>query len=166
MILRELQEDDIDGMLEWMHDDEINRFFEFDAASYTEEDARAFIKLSQEQRNNKTTFHWAITEEGKEYLGTISLKNIDYKNGNAEYAICLRKCAQGKGYGVGATREVLRYAKEELHLHKVYLNVLEYNKKAVNMYEKCGFTYEGKSIEQVKIANQYATLLWYGIIID
>ena len=41
--LRRLEEKDIPGMLEWMHDPEVNRWFRFDAASMTQERAERFI---------------------------------------------------------------------------------------------------------------------------
>ena len=41
--LRKLEEKDIPGMLEWMHDPEINQWFRFDAEKMTAEKARAVI---------------------------------------------------------------------------------------------------------------------------
>ena len=55
-------------------------------------------------------YHLAITEDGQEYLGTISLKDVDLNNRNAEYAICLRKKAMGKGLAYEATQKVLEFA--------------------------------------------------------
>ncbi len=63
-----------------------------------------------------------------------------------------------------ATQEILRYAFEELGLHKVYLNVLEDNVRAQKLYEKCGFVYEGSAVDAVKINGMYKTLKLYGII--
>ncbi len=107
--------------------------------------------------------HFAFIDNN-EYLGTISLKNISWKNKNAEYAIVTRKKAQGTGAARKATEEILKYAFQELELHKVYLNVLETNKKAQHFYEKCGFLYEGIAKEVVQINEKYYDLLWYGII--
>ena len=43
------------------------------------------------------------SDQDDEYLGTISLKNIDLKNKNAEYAISTRKKARGTGANQQAT---------------------------------------------------------------
>ena len=83
--------------------------------------------------------HYAICDDEDAYQGTISLKDIDVENGTAEYAIVLRRQAQGKGYASFATREILRIAFEELGLHKVYLNVWKENAHAVGFYEHMGF---------------------------
>ena len=50
----------------------------------------------------------------------------------------------GKGYGTDALRVLLRYAFDELNLHRVSLSVLEGNERAMRSYEKCGFRYEGR----------------------
>ncbi len=89
--------------------------------------------------------HYAICDDEDAYQGTISLKDIDVENGTAEYAIVLRRQAQGKGYASFATREILRIAFEELGLHKVYLNVWKENAHAVGFYEHMGFRPESRS---------------------
>ena len=69
--------------------------------------------------------HFAIVDDkNDEYLGTISLKHIDYKNHNAEYAISTRKKVRGSGIAQKSTELILDYAFNNLDLHKVYLNVL------------------------------------------
>lgn len=159
-MLRRLEEKDAPLMLEWMHDSEINRNFQADFASATMESVLDFIRNSFHEENK----NFAFVDEKDEYLGTISLKNISLKNANAEYAIVTRKKAQGTGAAMQATQELLRYAFEELKLHKVYLNVLEENVRAQKLYEKCGFVHEGTSPDAVLINGVYKTLKWYGRI--
>jgi Acetyltransferases, including N-acetylases of ribosomal proteins len=159
-MLRRLEQKDAPLMLEWMHDNEINCNFQADFASSTPESVLRFISDSFNDENQ----NFAFVDENDEYLGTISLKHISYKNGNAEYAIVARKKAQGTGAAMKATQELLQYAFEELGLHKVYLNVLKENVRAQKMYEKCGFVYEGSAVDAVKINGRYRTLMWYGIL--
>ena len=77
--LHKLSEKDIPGMMEWMHDPEVNRWFRFDAEAMTEERAREFIAGSY----TKNTRHYAIVDESDEYLGTISLEEIDEVTGES-----------------------------------------------------------------------------------
>lgn len=158
-MLRRLEEKDAPLMLEWMHDSEINCNFQADFASSTLESALSFIKDSF----NDESQNFAFVDENDEYLGTISLKHISYKNRNAEYAIVTRKKAQGTGAARNATQELLQYAFNELGMHKVYLNVLEENLRARKFYEKCGFIEEGISKDAVRAGDKYASLVWYGI---
>ena len=94
ILLRKLQEKDVPLMLEWMHDVEIQKSFQKDMLSVTEEQALDFCRLSEipDGLSQGISIHFAIADEDDEYLGTISLKNIDILNKMAEYAISTRKC--------------------------------------------------------------------------
>ncbi|MEG0020954.1 MAG: GNAT family protein [Oscillospiraceae bacterium] len=158
MRLRELQQKDAQYMLEWMGDDEINRFFRFDAKSQTLESVEAFIKRAGEDR---TAVHFACVNDEDEYLGTVSLKKIDCENMNCEYAVSFRRCAHGSGAAEFATRAVLELALSQWGMEKVYLNVLASNERAIRFYEKLGAQYEGTAKRQIKINGQFSDLKWY-----
>lgn len=164
MRLRRLEKKDADGMLEWMHDPEIQENFRFDASKKSKEDVLEFIRNSQIEMIAGKDIHYAITDDLDEYLGTISLKGVDMEARNAEYAISLRKKAQGKGIATEATEELLRLAFDEYGLERVYLNVLAENKKAIRLYEKCGFAYEGEFRKHLFLKGEFRTLKWYGIL--
>ena len=106
----------------------------------TKADVLSFIQKAREIDKNKqgSSIHLAVTDENDEYLGTISLKNIDYKSKNAEYAISMRQCTKGTGAAYKATKQILDYAFNTLDLEKVYLNVLKEN-RAIAFYKKVGF---------------------------
>lgn len=161
MKLRMLEKKDIPYMLEWMHDPTINCFFRFDAESQTEESVNAFIEKS---RIDTTNQHFAVVDDNDIYQGTISLKNIDYDNEKAEYAVCFRKSAQGKGYSSFATKKILRYAFKDLKLNRIYLNVLKKNERANAFYKKIGFVYEGCTKEDIIINGEKMDLNWYGFL--
>lgn len=161
-MLRKLEEKDVDFMLEWMHDEAVNKNFRFDFASMTREKALEFIAGSFTEE----TQNFAFVNENDEYMGTISLKHISKEDKNAEYAVVTRKAAQGTGLAARATEEILTYAFENLGLHRVYLNVLEENGRANHFYQKMGFVYEGMSKEHLCIHGEYKNLNWYAILRD
>ena len=110
MYLRKLRKEDAPFMLEWMHDKEIQEVFLQDFSKSTLESSERFIEGAQDLSGSA---HFAICQEQDDtYLGTISLKNIDYGNKNAEYAISTRKIAQGTGIAAKATEELLKYVFE------------------------------------------------------
>lgn len=160
MKLRNLKEKDLPLMMEWMKDPTLTRFFTFDSDDITKYDVLDFIKKSEKDMKNR---HYAIVNENDEYLGTISLKNIDDMNKNAEYAISLRKSVIGKGVALIATKSILDIAFNELSLNKIYLNVLSDNIRAIKFYEKVGFKYEGEFVNHIIINNEYRSLKWYSI---
>lgn len=164
--LRELQKKDAVLMLEWMHDPEVQKNFQKSMQDMTLEDAETFCVNSNipEELQEGLSIHFAIVDERDEYLGTISLKDISLENRAAEYAISMRPKAQGKGYAQCATGLLLKKAFEEYHLHKIFLNVLAYNTRAIHLYEKCGFVHEGTDRKHVCIAGKYETWEWYGLL--
>ena len=154
-----MEEKDAEGILEWMKDPAVNCFFRFNPEKITRDTVMDFIRNSMTEENK----HYAVVNEKDEYLGTISLKNIDSHDKNSEYAVSFRKSAQGTGAAVFATKELLRIAFEELGLNKVYLNVLSENARANKFYEKMGFEYEGEFREHLNIKGIFKNLKWYGI---
>ena len=84
----------------------------------------------------------AIAED--KVIGDIGLGDFDRSSGTAWVGIGIGDPDfRGKGYGTDAMRIILRYAFEELNLHRVNLSVFEFNQRAIRSYEKCGFKYEG-----------------------
>lgn len=158
-MLRKLMEKDTEYMMEWMLDADITKNFQIDFSVYTEAKIKSFIKNSYSDENQ----HFAFVDANDTYLGTVSLKNISYKDKNAEYAIVTRKIAQGTGAAEKATRDILEYAFNTLMLEKVYLNVLEENVRANRFYKKCGFELEGRAKHHICINGVFHNLNWYAI---
>ena len=162
--LRKLKKEDAAGMLEWMHDPEVQKGLRMNAAKKTEADALKFIEEASTEPADGGSVHFAIVDEEDQYQGTISLKNFDFQSGNAEYAICLRGSAQHKGMAAQATREILCLAFEKYKLEKVYLSVLSQNAKAIQMYEKAGFVYEGERRRHLFLNGEYKNLKQYSML--
>jgi diamine N-acetyltransferase len=164
-MLRRLQLKDSLFMLEWMHDKDIQKGFRRPMLSMKEEDVNKFIEDANIQVDEGCSLHFAIVDDNSdEYLGTISLKEINLINKNAEYAISLRKKAQGKGIAFKATQELLIKAFDEYGLERVYLNVFSDNTKAIRLYEKSGFLYEGEFRNHLMVNGEIKSLKWYGIL--
>lgn len=162
--LRELNESDVEGMLEWMHDEEIQKSFRKPMLSYTKELTLNFIRNAKYELVEGGNIHFAIVNEEDEYLGTVSLKALDLISRSAEYAIVLRKKAQKKGYAKEATFQILAKGFREYKLERIYLNVLSDNMVAQELYKRCGFVYEGEARKSVQINGKYYSLKWYSIL--
>ena len=131
MRLRDLKQKDAPLMLEWMHDPTVVENLKADFLSKSIDDCESFIISAQKRNKN---LHLAITDDNDEYMGTVSLKNIN--NHSAEFGIIVRRCAMGKGYSKYAMNEIIRVAFEELDLKAVYWCVNPQNYRAVRFYEK------------------------------
>ncbi len=164
--LRELREDDAPLMLEWMHDTEVQKGLQKNMLSMQIEDAEKFCRNSKipNEIQSGDSLNYAIVDESDEYIGTISLKDIDLVNMSAEYAISTRRKAWGKGYAGQASKLLLDKAFNCYKLHKVYLTVLADNERAIHLYEKCGFKKEGQLREHILKDHKYIDWCLYGIL--
>ena len=106
-------------------------------------------------KNNKC---YVIQAVGGEFVGTAELFNISWKNRRAEFSITISPSYRGKGYGYDATRNILDIGFHKLGLNRIWLRVLEHNKKAIGLYEKVGFIKEGicreESLRRGRFINQ------------
>ncbi|MDN6147003.1 MAG: GNAT family N-acetyltransferase, partial [Tetragenococcus koreensis] len=101
-----------------------------------------------------------VHKETERLVGIVSLINMDYKNRSAECIIDIgAKDMWGKGIGSSAISLILEFAFLELNLHRVYLQVFSFNKKAIKLYEKMGFTHEGNQRQAL-----YRMGTWHDII--
>ena len=115
-------------------------------------------------REDNRCRHFAIDKKDTdEYLGTVSLKQIDQETGEAEYAISTRKKAHGTGAAFQATRLIWKVAFEDYRLRRVYLNVLAENQRANAFYRKVGYRFEYCEENAVEIQGVRKHLNWYAI---
>ena len=163
--LRPLKQKDCNGMLDWMHDPQINHLYTDKIRNATLESVSRFVEDAEKLMKQGITYHYAIVDERDDYLGTISLKNIEPVKG-AEYAISMRGTCHGKGIASWATQEILRMAFEEMGLHRVYLNVLADNEHANRFYVKNNFRYEGESKDCILADGKIRSLKWYAMLAE
>ncbi len=152
-VLRELKMEDAPFMLEWMHDSNVNQWFQVDFSSKSIEDCIRFIRAS---RLDTESIHMAVINDHEEYMGTVSLKDIDLVNGTAEFAIAMRTTAHGTGLAAKAMREIISIGLYQKGLQAVYWNVFKSNDRAIKFYDKSGY------LRCPPPANKPHTgLLWY-----
>jgi len=98
---------------------------------------------------------WMIEYESK-CIGSAGLHHISFSDHNATFAIGIWVTSlYSKGIGVEATNMVLKFAFEVMKLHRVELKVLDYNKRGIRCYERCGFRQEGILRENAYIEGEY-----------
>ena len=154
--LRKLNSSDAAAMLEWMHDESVVKYMNADFASKTQEDCLNFIESSQ---NDSKNIHLAIDVDG-EYMGTVSLKNIE--GGTAEFAVTVRSAAMGKGIARQAMAEIIRIGLKDLNLNKIYWYVNPENKRAVRFYDKNGYQRVDGS-EYITNEGSSSKYIWYRV---
>ncbi|MEV6912358.1 GNAT family protein [Amycolatopsis sp. NPDC051071] len=85
-----------------------------------------------------------LRKEDRVYLGDVVLSDFDGDNRSAAFRIALTgPDVFGKGYGTEATKLILDFAFDVVGVHRVSLEVFDFNPRARRVYEKCGFVREG-----------------------
>ena len=160
MYLRKLELKDAPLMLAWMHDRNVTNNLRTNFASKTLQDAENFIRCSWKDKEN---INLAIASDEGEYMGTVSLKNIE--NNAAEFAITVRAEAMGKGYSWFGMESIIEKAFNEYCLESVYWCVSRDNTRAVRFYDKHNF-HEALDIPD-KVLSRYEgidNLKWYSVL--
>ena len=134
-------------------------------------DTRAIKPLTREQAEKEfeqpvlpyEAIRWMIEFEGKCIGGTrLTLFDTDRK---ARFAIGIFNITMlSKGLGTEATNLVLEYAFNTLSLHRVELRVLEYNKRAIACYKKCGFVIEGLERDSALVEDKWESDVMMSIL--
>lgn len=133
MKLRPLEIYDAPFMLEWMHDINVTEKMRADFSKKNITDCNNFILNAM---NSENDLHLAVVNDLDEYMGTVSLKDINREDMSAEFAIILRTIAMGKGYSMFAMKEIIRVGFEKLSLDKIYWCVAKNNLRAIKFYDK------------------------------
>jgi RimJ/RimL family protein N-acetyltransferase len=70
----------------------------------------------------------------------------------------------GKGYGTDMLKLALQYAFTELNVYRLSLGLMDYNPRALRVYEKVGFRLEGRTRGDVHRAGKCNDSLWMSIL--
>ena len=86
---------------------------------------------------NKYTFF--IHDKRNRFIGTCDLNLMHACSSNAELGILIGAPYVNEGYGTETIQLLLKFAFDELRLHRVMLRLDLENERALHVYEKCGF---------------------------
>ncbi len=108
----------------------------------------------------------AICEQGSDrHIGNVQLLQIHPVHRSAEFSILIGEAGcRGKGLGTMATERCLQHAFEDLHLHRIWLQVRADNQPALKLYHRVGFVEEGRLRQAAFKQGQYVDLLSMGLL--
>lgn len=101
---------------------------------YTYEEEMQFIKSKIEKNDPMFSM---IEKDSGEFIGNIELMDVKDECGELGIAITAKK--QDMHYGSEAIRRIIEYGFCDFGLKRIFLKVYPYNKRAIHVYEKCGF---------------------------
>jgi len=91
-------------------------------------------------------------------IGEVVLNEMDGDGCNTRIAIFNEK-DQNKGYGKIALKEVLKLGFNELNLHRIELEVYDFNTRGIHVYKQLGFVEEGILRDAYKDENGYHNII-------
>lgn len=143
------------GAIIWLKDDaagELSTAASASAPSDAEKEAGNSTGIEEKKNNPPADFHttqpirsqWGIAI-GEVHLSNLSLDTAHHRR--TELGITILPGYQGKGYGRETIEWALDYAFRRAGLHRCRIRAFEWNEGAVRLYEKIGFTAEGRERE-------------------
>lgn len=153
--------DDIERYTEWVNDMETGLYVLF---------ASHIIDMNKERNIleyliQHDTVMAIIEKESNKAIGICGFHNKSDVHRSASFGIFIGdKNYWGHGLGTEATILALDYAFNVLNLHSISLEVVDYNKRAIQCYEKCGFRFVGRKRQALFMAGIYHDLIIYDIL--
>ena len=123
---------------------------------YTLESTRKRLQLMAENAKQDLDYLFGIFTNEDQLIGTINLFAV--MRGSIQSAFVgyfLDQRHNGKGYTTEAVKLIVKYAFEELKLHRVEAGVMPHNIGSIRVLEKAGFEKEGIARKNVKINGKW-----------
>jgi len=146
VILRAPTRADIPAYVRWFNDPDVTQFLGGNMWPMSQEaEERWFDRMLEKEVLVLAIETLPAAGQGGLLIGNCGLHDVDERNRRATLGIVIgEKEYWSKGYGTDAIMTLLRYAFDEINLHKVSLSVYDFNPRGVRCYEKCGFKVEGR----------------------
>lgn len=121
-------------------------------------------KLLKEIEDGKRFGFIIFDKNNNEFIGKCNLHTINKEEGSARISISIKEKFWNKGYGTEALSQLIKFAFEEIKLHRLEYGCYSFNKMSQKLAEKLGFKYE-KTIKNVKkIDDEYFDRVEYIMI--
>ena len=162
--LTALTQSDLPTVIQWHQNPEFLRLF--DALPAYPKTEAAVAQWIDDTNKATDAFLFAIRPlNSDELIGYLELDGILWTHRVSGVSIAIGEAKQwGKGYGYEVMQLVLRFAFDELNLHRVQLTVFCYNERAIALYEKLGFQREGVHREHLQRDGKRYDMYLYGLL--
>lgn len=107
-----------------------------------------------------------VLKETDRVIGTVSLRR-QYNDSGLDIRLisCIINPNQwGNGFAPEAIKTIIKYAFEDLNVHKLLGGHYSFNKQSESVNKKLGFVYEGTQRKVYKYKNQIVDALEYGML--
>jgi RimJ/RimL family protein N-acetyltransferase len=157
------REDVNENYRSWMNDPDVVQYLESRFRAYTIEDLIAYVdKVSADP---DMVFMAIVVKSGDIHIGNVKLGPINRVHRVADMGIIIgERDHWGQGYATEAIQLMVRYAFDQLNLHKVTAGIYANNTGSEKAFLKAGFQQEGLLRQQYLYEEKYIDAGIYGII--
>jgi len=162
--LREIKRTDLKKINQWRNDKELLDLLGNNYLFISAEIDKKWFDNYLMNRDKSVRLAILDKKTGK-YIGNVNLTSIHPINRSAEFSIFIGdKNYWSKGFGTVATIAVIEHGFYDLNLNRIYLTVLQNNKRALNAYKKIGFINEGTLREAVYKNSSFQNVILMSIL--
>lgn len=165
LVLREFTDADWRAVYAYQNDPRYLEYYEWEHRS--EQDVKAFIQrfIAQQQESPRIKYQLAIVlPNSNQVIGNAGIRKPHVKSYHAELGYELDARQWNNGYATEAAGAMLKFAFEQLRLHRVSARVIANNQNSVRVLEKLGMRQEGRLREDEFFKAHYWDVLLYGIL--
>jgi len=156
---RDLTLNDLDALVRWRNDPDVSRYLS--DRLRTKDEAEAWF---QRLRKNPHIWLKAVLYDDR-LVGMASVEAIDETNRKCELIMVIgEKDVWGHGIGGKILTDMLRYAFDDLHMHRVWAVFIAGNERSERLLKRAGFSFEGTMREAISKSGSFADLLIYSIL--
>ncbi|WP_157075515.1 GNAT family N-acetyltransferase [Nesterenkonia jeotgali] len=105
-----------------------------------------------------------IERKTETMVGEVVLNDWHEENRSCGFRTLIGPEGRGKGLGTEATRMIIRYGLQTLGLHRISLEVYDFNPRARHVYEKVGFTHEGTGRDALWFEDRWVDVHYMSIL--
>ncbi len=161
--LRPIELSDASRFIKWSRDPEVAKLV--GNGHLLLKDEIVWIRnLSKKKERN---LHFAIETKGHIHIGGVGFHDLNKRDKYAVFGINIGdKKYWNRGYGTEATKMIIDYGFKKLKFHRIELEVYDFNLRAIKVYKRLGFKFEGRKRERVFYKGKFYDSFVMGILND
>lgn len=153
--LTHVEPSDAKTILQYFNDTEFRLYVE-NILPFSVEEEEQFIRTANKQIRSQKSYFFAIRTLDGELIGTCGVGGISPIHQTAGLGIGIfNKEYWGKGLGTDAMRTLCAFSFHGVNLHRLELEVHDFNQRAYQCYIKIGFKEVGRLRKKHFISGQY-----------
>ncbi|MFD0557038.1 RimJ/RimL family protein N-acetyltransferase [Stackebrandtia endophytica] len=97
-------------------------------------------------------------------VGEVVLSDWNEDNRSCGFRTFISAAGRGRGLGTEATGMIIDYGLQEINMHRIRLEVYDFNPRARRVYEKVGFVHEGIGRDALRFDDRWIDVHYMAIL--